>query len=663
MALASARRKELVFWAGTLAYLCGQLYIAWQMSWTRQVPAEVDDAYAYIQKAQQMRECFTQDCPALRLLWQQVSPDTPVAEAQAYRRRAFVRLFTVYHPLPSVILNLCRTATSSWESAHRYYGLLQVSFVSLMLALWLRTIWGPAVAGVAGWLLLFKVFPGQGLQYATPGAMALGWALAAWALALGRLSAGRAAALAAFSGLALLSHPLALVYTALTIMFLVLAGEGSRREKLFWAAVLVGLAGLRWLAPHLIDHPVLRIGPDPRPADWNAAAAVAENFAIGGRYIWTELGRYGAARLGAGAGLILGGLGLWAGCRARGRRVAVTAGAMALLVLASLLIPRFLPASLFERLVITATVTGAAAVAQALVWLAARAGERAAGFRRETGWRGRGATGLVAGLALFAGGLGLVTPKFNREEAEETIWMTINRHVFGLEPGQTAVLLGLTGPADQILYLHEASLYYYLAHGAMTRAAVFYPAVRDCPEESRWVADNPALRVAVGALPKSLCLPGGIPLEKCRELAVENGRPQTAREMAWRLAAPAGTASLTLRWRQGDRTSASFDLRIDSRTPAWRELPGWDGSKWDRLELVAVKGRCLLSGIRPEKTQSTRWPWDRQLILQATFPLRTPPAKPDSFALDFVSAELTPKSWKGQVVNDEGFSFICRREP
>ncbi len=209
-------------------------------------------------------------------------------------------------------------------------------------------------------------------------------------------------------------------------------------------------------------------------------------------------------------------------------------------------------------------------------------------------------------------------------------------------------------------------MFFYLSHGAMARSAIYYPAIRGCPEETRLVKENSALRLAVQDLPIFLATPTGIPLHKCREFVIENRQPETVRNMSWRLAASELPASLNLRIMCADQTSETLAIPLDATgnpTGEWVEIPNLAAKHWSRIEVTGTTGSCNLSGIRSEKTQTTRWPWDRGLTMRIVFPLRAEPSRPESFRSDFISAELLPENWSGRPIDDRGFTILYKRLP
>ena len=56
---------RVVFAAGLAVYLLVQVGLIVVVTHRREVPVEADDAYVHILRAEQMRTCFRQDCPAL----------------------------------------------------------------------------------------------------------------------------------------------------------------------------------------------------------------------------------------------------------------------------------------------------------------------------------------------------------------------------------------------------------------------------------------------------------------------------------------------------------------------------------------------------------------------------------------------------------------------
>ena len=107
---------------------------------SRQAPREVDDAYVYMVKAEQMKYDFFQNSPALNDLRVQFS--APAEEFQIKWNRFGARkgFFLVYHPLHSVLLLAPRMFGLSLESSYKILYVVGTVFIGLAVAFWIKTL-------------------------------------------------------------------------------------------------------------------------------------------------------------------------------------------------------------------------------------------------------------------------------------------------------------------------------------------------------------------------------------------------------------------------------------------------------------------------------------------------------------------------------------------
>ena len=85
-----SRRHFCVLIIGVIAWFIIQGLLINYPLWTRSLPPEVDDAYSYIYRSAQMKDCFLQDCKAIKDLESQVYKElNDISENIVVRKRAY----------------------------------------------------------------------------------------------------------------------------------------------------------------------------------------------------------------------------------------------------------------------------------------------------------------------------------------------------------------------------------------------------------------------------------------------------------------------------------------------------------------------------------------------------------------------------------------------
>ena len=141
----------------------------------RSEPIELDDAYSYIVKSSELLHCPLQDCLALASLRQQ-DIFRPAAETDTTLARSRVRhrLFTIYHPLHSVLLLGLHATGMPWKAAYWTIWILCGLLVLTALGLLLNEFFGPWAAGISLIFLTLQKFPGPGLRTGVPSVFSQG---------------------------------------------------------------------------------------------------------------------------------------------------------------------------------------------------------------------------------------------------------------------------------------------------------------------------------------------------------------------------------------------------------------------------------------------------------------------------------------------------------
>lgn len=479
--------KVLVIF-GILVYVAAQgAFLAGPM-WNRDLPPEPDDSLAYLTKTAQMDECFFQDCEALKDLRRQMASAQTDPAVRQQRTQIVGRVFQVYHPLFSMmILGVAKAFSTDTITAYKLLWNVSPVFFGLGLAYWLGILWGPAAAGLALFMLAFSIFPDTGLHYLVPANCALGLALFVWARILHRK--GDAPFMLVLGALALvLIHPVGRIYA---VMAAVLAATVfGIPEKPRTRAGIVGclvIVALAFVASATVDRPMLGFRPEPYGSGQGYFSALLESIIeVGMQGQRTEPALLRAPLMFFGA-VVCGFLSVAAVRRTVLRRVFII---LSVFLLASLfyVLPRH-PADLFMRMLIPMVALFFGGVG-ALTWFTLCRSWIV--LRRERLPPGDGpALSLALHWPLVAFTvLAWFMLKVMLTGLEG--WIVLADYMRDREPvklsqSQPELLLSQSRLEEKVLYDSMIIMPFYFLNGAMSRGAVFYPAIRGTADEQAWL--------------------------------------------------------------------------------------------------------------------------------------------------------------------------------
>ena len=586
------------------------------------------DTYGYIAKAEQMRSCPRQECPALVDLRAQVAPAADPG-VNWHRNRAYHRGLYIYHPLRSALLLGLRMVLPSWEAAWLALTVAGQALLVGAIAYFAYAVWGPFAGGLALLILAPRLFAGyHGLHTVVPGTLALALGFLSWALIVGRTWAGRVLMPALVAAM-LTMHAVGLVFAGMTLLLYLAVMD--RRAATTWLMLVAagGLVLIHLALPHLIDRPALAHWQHPPPADWTFWRALGESLAEAGVIVrdWSDpLG-------GPLAVVLLVTIGLAAAPAWRPRRRLLTGAILAATAVASAfyVLPRY-PAELFSRVWIPVAVFASGAIACSWsMWVGAggalyqrlrsRASRPAAlALLRQD--RGRPALGFLALGVLVFTGLGY-TGAMHAGFFPSLIEVMSARHrQMPLEVAQPADVLRKLRTGDSVLYMDEFPMYFYFSHGGLEHPVVYYPAMGELADKQRWVSEKVGMVISMRtgdqykeALgdPDVPSLSGGFPLRDDTVVRLRAGEGEIWRAAEIRFENAGSDATLRVRPGPDDDARQSWTLSVPASGQGWVSLAVPDGASSRVLEITraAGTGPILLSGIRTGAATTFDWPWDQ----------------------------------------------------
>jgi hypothetical protein len=664
--------KRLLFTVGVLLFTSVQLMMVVRPIMSRSAPVDTDDSYTYILKAVEMQDCFLQNCPALNDLREQLtapSKKSPIAWA---RYREYVRAFSVYHPLHSLILTGMHSIGLAWEDSYNVIEVAGSLFLSLAISVWLYRLFGAGPAGIALLLLAFTPLPKQGLHYIVPSNLALGIGMLSWGSLLQRHSHSYWILIGSTLALVLM-HPIGRLYALLGVfLFILWNAKQMRRRDWLVSGLSIFIVATTFLLPLIITRPELSFPAEPPPAHWNVWSGYYNNIIEAASFVISWLRLHGGFPI----AVLFIFVGLVSLPRLEPRtRVLSMAILLGGLLCASLLqvLPRY-PAEAFARIWIPSIIFLTGLIAHG-IWRWAAAvihGSRQilqAGLQdfRDEGWI-LSTPGWV-GLFLLFFGLVLAYSTVNhvidgQRTFREALIITINRQNSRLDIEQPSILL--KAGCEDVLYMFEVPMHLYLTHGALACGAIYHPALARTSEEAQWIQDNQNLGYVVTWNPtiQATLTKGGNPL------TLENGERlefQVPEDWAspWvyiYLENPGGDARLDvspLSTEDGEKPKIVERISIPANWSGWQaiDITADELARGFHLDGAQVSGTIFLRGIKSDLDSVLNWPWDQGLILIPEI------SDPDvqGNEINFNTANLVPYSnWSLTVVDDQGDTVLLK---
>lgn len=663
--------KRLLFAAGVLLFTSVQLMMVILPIRNRTAPVETDDAYTYIVKAAQMQDCFLQNCPALNDLRQQLTAPTEKPNMTWIRYREYVRAFSIYHPLHSMILVGLHTTGLTWEASYNIVEIVGSLLLSLAITYWLYRLFGSGPAGVALLLLTFTPFPGQGLHYVVPSNLALGIAMIIWGSLLQRDSHSRWIVIGTV--ILVLMHPIGRMYALLgVLLFILLNIRQMKRTDWQMVGLSVFVIVLAFLLPLVVTHPEFSFPADPPPPGWNRWSGYSNNLTEAASFVASWMRLYGGFLM----ALLLMFIGL-ASLHPYEQRTRVMSMAVLLggLLGASLLqvLPRY-PAEAFSRIWIPFAIflTGLIAhgiwrwAAAAVRWIRQAVENGLQDFRDERwilsipGWAG--VLLLVFGLILARNSLNHVLE--GQRILRETTAIMMSSQDSRLDTDQPSVLL--REGCEDILYMFEVPMHLYFAHGALACGAIYHPALEGTPEETQWIQDNQSLSYVVTWNPtiRASVTTGGNPLvlESGKSLEFYVPGNWTAQQVYIYVENAGGETRLNLSAlpsEDGEKSKILERISIPADWSGWKAIDITVDEVAPGFTLEAARGSngIFLRGVKSDPDSPRNWPWDEGLTLIQR------PSNPDVDAteINFDTTSLVPyPAWSLTVIEDQGDTILAK---
>lgn len=643
--------------SGFLVLLLGISYPLLGAGVSRDVPVELDDSAAYIQRGVQMATCPRQDCPALedlRPVFETPSSDPGIA---FLRRDMFTRTLQNHIPLYSYVMSLFYRDGDGVKFFRAYYALqgLTALLLATAIAVYFRGQFGPVPASIAAVLVAATYFAGQGLISLVP--VTLGWAFVLLGIALLMQMGNRALPfLVVISFMAIGSHVIGKVYVVLLLAFYVLRGDRPQKAQ-DWANLILiaGSALMAFILPQLIDRPSLG-----NPAAANVHANLLEEI---------KESILKAPQITERSTLMVGGLlpmlaiSLVTGIHLSGRMrrdFFVLFGLFGSLACVSLFyVHSHYPADLFARTWIPLAILMTGACAYLFCTLIRSVMTIGKGLAPNTLFprdaisilapRGWAQLALILATLMLTAGFSYHLAKGGYAIIRAKI-MLMNRHDFTFTNRQIDTV---TRDCDKILYMHKDAMLTYFATGALKCGAIYFPVF----EPDEWRKDLPRIAPHISytvTMNQMAQWKGWQPIGIANPAKLSFWRTNVGHALRMRIKNAGGPATITLRSGQNE-----ISRSIPPHATTWIRF---DADKIDdraTYDIVTSTGQLALGGIRLDDVSDLYWPWDQGVTLSYHR------AIPYQFTADitfrFDTHEIFPPDIGFAVVDDHSATVLAKR--
>ena len=683
----------IIFLLGLAVWISVQGYLVSGPLTQRDQLPEVDDSLAYLTRTEVSRECPARDCRALTDLKTQFHnlPSEPDIMRQS-EIAGFA--FPAYHPLFSTLLLSITHFSNDLTRSYRILWLLAPLFWGVAFSCLLSTLWGRTVAGITLILVAFKVFPGSGIHYLTPGNLAMMLSLFIWARILSR--DGFAPLTLILGSLTVLAiHPISIILTLISILLSLLLSEKTRRKQLFTILLLSFTAcGIILVFTPLGEQFQGYSIVNPLHL-FNNIKEVTAAFFKNILEIIIQLVRYKTAFIGSLIVLLPATLtGFFLLEEKRRKRMTVFLAVYFCVLIASLFHSHALTpnAALFFRLFIPFAVVLFGALPQFLVTLGTGLLHPTRPPLARLGISSRfPAVVLLAVLTAYI----LETMAPGMVQVETVRAHMIKRQPLAFSKSQPQLLLSKAGPTDRVLYGSTMVMAYYFVNGALQTGAVYYhPAFTD-KSTSELLQDGSIRFAAVynpgvfhpsysGLDEKNRCISapelsfsplsaprkfgpinqnGIIPVKNYLWMDVYPGSKSPVARLRILINNPGKSLTLVLLRKDGDSwpsPSSGTRKTIPANWQGWLNFPIREGRTGESYRFLLPFGNSAagIGGITFEDN-NLHWPWARQasLVLQGRH------AETGRVQLSFNPSDLLPEELQNrpvEVIDDQGSSVLLR---
>ena len=641
----------MVFVAGFVLFSASKLALVIVPYFSRQLPVETDDAFAYIVKAAQIEQgCFFQDCESLRDLREQLDWTDPDASALSwFRYRLHWTLINVYSPSHSLILAGLHLLGMTWVNAYWVLSVVGSIAMSTAIAWWLSALWGLGGAGIALTALSLVIFPSHGLHYIVPTNLALCVGFFLWTFIL-KCKEPRPLVLGVSMTFMIGLHPVGRLFAMIGMAISLLRPLPHAAVVLCTGAIVVVIS---YIVPHVIDRPDMLLEHNPMPEGMSFLDGVVK----------TAQGA--ASRMGMTGKLYLAPLALAPLAMLFLPRQKIRPVALCMLSVSGAFFVSFfyvLPHGWGEVPVRLSVPVGILAVGGMgyLSWLTLIDLYRRAFARSRVKPIKLIATGSAVATIFYAIAFGIQWSHYQFK-----IQMKVDRQNYEFDTHQTEKLLQRIGPHEKVLYAGYVPVLLYLANGLYPYGAVLYGAIRGTPDEAVWLRDS-RLRYVVARSP-IVTRPGVYDLktDDSTILYVGFDEPLNADNLVMELESQEGPVTVevavTYAGLEGDipRNTDRIEYDIARRTRQTVKLTtpsARDRFSSIQLSLTNGEGPVILGSIRRGTEAPLQWIWDEGMYV------RYNSSDSRETVVRFDSSELVSESLPPlKVIADKGFCVLAER--
>lgn len=656
------------------AFICAfSLFSFYQINITvkplllRPLPVEVDDAYTYILKAEEIRaSCFLQDCRALTDLRPQLLASTFDNQIAGERLRVYQDVFLVHHPAHSLILVMLKTIGLTYEQAYDAVSLMGKVIICIGIAYWLTAIYGIKATTLSLLLLAPIVYHGQGLATVVPGNITLGLSLILWGLILQKNKFLPYIFVPLLFAI-VFSHQLGRLFASIAVVLYWSTHDWpfSKQVKI-QLSIALGLVILPFLLPVIVQRPEFKFVSS---AFYSNPVVTFDEFLkqIPAAFTIVRFWAVSFPNISASVSLIIiGALTM----HPKLRRGWSYMGGL-LLVLLCIGIFWSVPgrqAPLFQRVWVPSSLFLTGTIGQAAVFFLALIFEQAKQLRSShhspckyyfnKPWL---AFLIVASTVIF-----LFVQIFKNYYSyyayhyDLTLENQITRYDITLNSAQPGLVMQTISQnqREKVVYLNRIALYYYLVYGGLDYGAVYFPAFDDSPanlnqlssdleDVSHLVSTNPIFRLQ--QLPEV-----AIALDDDAHLDLQGLFSLSTTSFQMNIDNPGRPVELEIEWHSGERVAVTMET-VPERSSGWVNFQQ-DMLFAQRVVIKLIGNRGItIHGIRFDENQITHWPWEEGINLILT------PSVGDPLTLEISEKRILGKiPLEIDVIDDNGFTILAK---
>jgi len=602
--------KRSIFIIGLLTFLVSKSIMVCLPIILRESPPVADDSYAYILKAEQLKSNF-KNMPGLKDMKSQLKQVDGDAGLTFFNHKHNLRIVNHYHPLHSLLMVGLNRLGLTWEQAYNFICVTGLLLICFTCGYWLYIMWGPTAAGIAMFSLACVRFPDHGLHIIIPSVISITFGMLCWAIILSRNKSCQWYALLLIIAM-LTMHPIGRIYALFAIVIYTFTYWKSDRRKTITAAC----TGFFVVLAHILI--CRQIFPQEHFSESKSLLNIIKNIRPAAEIFLDWANHYGGYL--SLAFFVLCGL-LTVPLNKR-KDVLIIFAVVSVLLLSSIVyyVPNY-PGNLFGRMLVPFGVFCAGAAGQSIAYLISWISHWLRNKTDATNQKPHFAPLILQNrfsmlLVMLLLGLLCVNIFIGTIKTARMTIYKINNDQKTFDPLQPQTLISRSNPEDLVLYDADTPMFYYFSYGALQRRVIYYHAIKNTPDEDVWLRGESKIRFIVDW---NRITEGRINLTVTKEINIKSSTTKLFNSIFFYVTNRGSDCKLKLNLMQnGSMDSVVQNLVVPADYSGWINFPADRQLYFDSFDLIALKGKIKIEGMRTQKDASLYWPWDEGITIAYT---------------------------------------------